>query len=109
MSAFFLNILSTFSPLRNKSVNTIGGKGVSVETVAAVAAAEAATTEGVVEGGDDVFDDDGDLWFESIESPVAEASTTASSLTSGGTVGRASKCRRVGGDESVNNEPNVHD
>jgi hypothetical protein len=83
MSAFFSNILSSFSPLRcnhRESISTSGGEDVSGENV--VAAAAVATTVGVVGG---------DFWETSIESPVAEATVTASSLTLGRTVGRASK------------------
>jgi hypothetical protein len=106
MSAFFSNILSSFSPLclnRRESVSTSGGEGVSGEVVVVAAAME--TTAGVIGGGDDVSDGDGgdNWWEESIELPGTEAAVTASSLTSGGTVGRASKRRRVGGDEPIQN------
>ena len=59
MSAFFSNILSTFSPLglnRRESVSTSGGEGVSGEAEAAAVATATATTAGVVGGGDDVFE-----------------------------------------------------
>ncbi len=104
MSASFSNILSTFSPLhlnRRESVSTSGGKGVSGEVVAVAMA----TTAGVIGGGDDVSDgDDGDNWWEkSLELLVAEAAVMALSLTSGRTVGRASKRQQVGGDEPIQN------
>ena len=93
MSAFFLNILSPFSPLClncRESVSTSGGKGVSGEVVVATMA----RTVGVVGSGDDVCNgDDGDDWWEkSIELLVAEAAVMTLLSTSGGTVGRASKC-----------------
>ncbi len=89
-------------------MSTSSGEGVSVETAAvaaastavAVAMTTAITGAEVIDGGDDVFDDDDDWWDESIESPVAEAATMASSLTSGG---RASKRRQVGVDEPIKN------
>ncbi len=54
------------------------------------------TTAGFVGGRDNVSDgddDDDDWWGERIELPVAEATVTALSSMSGGTVGRASKPR----------------
>jgi len=101
MSAFFSNILSSFSPLRcnrRESVSTSGGEDVSGENVVAAApAAATATTAGVV--GVDWS------WEESIELPVLTKArmVIASLLTSGGTVGRASKRQRGGGDEPIRN------
>ena len=62
-----------------------------------VVVATMARTVGVVGSGDDVCNgddgDDGDDWWEkSIELLVAEAAVMTLLSTSGGTVGRASKC-----------------
>ena len=94
---YSLNILSSFSPLRcnrRESVSTRGGEDVSGDNVVAAATA---TTAGVV--GVDWS------WEESIELPVLTKArmVIASLLTSGGTVGRASKRQRGGGDEPIRN------